>query len=243
MLKKAIQTSLGRLGYEVRRIPPVEPENPIRVLDLLVLQYLKTRNDFFFVQVGANNGLRGDPLRHLVMKHRLAGLLVEPLPDLFSELKQNYADQPQLKFENVALAGNEEPLTLFRFSADAQVPDYAHGMARFDEAAMRSFAKAMGVPDKVEAVEVSGVTMSSLLTRHRIESFALLQVDTEGFDYEIVKMCFARGNFPEIINFEKINLKWSDRVDVKHLLQRHGYQHLDIGLDTVAVRSDFVAGL
>ena len=193
MLKSVIKASLRQLGFELRRIIPQEPENPIAVLDLLVLHYLNTQRNFFFVQIGANDGVRGDPLRHLILKYRLAGLLVEPLPDLFGELRGT-CGQPQLRYENAALAASDGPVVLFRFAADAPTPDYAHGLARFNKAAISWLATELGLTGSLESVEVPGMTLASLLDRHEIDKFALLQVDTEGFDYEILKMTLHEGH-------------------------------------------------
>lgn len=56
------------------------------------LFYRYYHHGFFFLQIGANDGRRADPLRKLVMRHKLTGLAVEPLPDIFMELKKIIAD-------------------------------------------------------------------------------------------------------------------------------------------------------
>ena len=43
--------------------------------------------NFFFVQVGANDGVNHDPIFHHVRKYNWKGLLIEPIPDIFEKLK------------------------------------------------------------------------------------------------------------------------------------------------------------
>ena len=50
------------------------------------------KDDFFFIQVGANDGLMCDPIRQFIVKHSWGGILVEPVPDYFELLKKNYLE-------------------------------------------------------------------------------------------------------------------------------------------------------
>jgi hypothetical protein len=70
-------------------------------------------SDFFFIQVGAHNGVSNDHLNDFIVKFGLRGILVEPQPHVFAELSRNYSYCPALKLENVAIAdeGGERPST------------------------------------------------------------------------------------------------------------------------------------
>lgn len=74
------QSAVRALGYDVVRLPH-QVSNPLDLVDLLVRDALNRDSQFFFVQVGANDGVNDDPLRACVLKYRLSGLLIEPLPD------------------------------------------------------------------------------------------------------------------------------------------------------------------
>ena len=50
---------------------------------------VKNHGQVTFVQVGANDGYRFDPLRKHIVAYHWPGLLIEPQPDVFAELKQN----------------------------------------------------------------------------------------------------------------------------------------------------------
>src|SRR6478672_5148060 len=95
-----IRSAIRKLGLDIVRYAP-EVSSPFPVLPLVIRELLSTSRPFFFVQIGACDGEIDDPLNVLIRQHRLAGLLVEPLPDIFMRLREHYGDQPQLLFENV----------------------------------------------------------------------------------------------------------------------------------------------
>src|SRR5262245_60660582 len=59
-----------------------------------------------FVQIGANDGLRNDPIREFVIGHEWSGIFVEPLPNVFELLKHNYrrVRDRKLVFVNAAIS-------------------------------------------------------------------------------------------------------------------------------------------
>jgi hypothetical protein len=70
----------------------------------IVERTFEARENVFFVQIGSNDGSRGDPLYAAVRRHgHWRGILVEPVPFVFERLKNNYDNDPRLIFENVAI--------------------------------------------------------------------------------------------------------------------------------------------
>src|SRR5262245_12222347 len=59
-----------------------------------------------FVQIGAYDGVAGDPIRSLVLESNgWRGVMVEPQPSAFNRLRRNYSDQAsRLTFLNVAIS-------------------------------------------------------------------------------------------------------------------------------------------
>jgi FkbM family methyltransferase len=65
----------------------------------------KYNNDeFYFVQIGANDGITGDSLRKYIEKYEWRGILVEPVPYVFKRLMDNYKGFQNLHFENAAVS-------------------------------------------------------------------------------------------------------------------------------------------
>lgn len=235
LVKRAIKGLLHRFGYDIVR----RGENcdaPFNLLELVVRAYVSTHEQFYFVQVGANNGIRGDNLYPLVLSYHLRGLLVEPLPDQFEELRRNYATEPQVRFENCAIANEEDGRPLYRFRRAAAVPDWAYGMASFDKRHLTKFKDTAALGRYIEVIPVPTMTFASLMAKHGIDHVSLLQIDTEGYDYEILKMVFAAGVSPPIINFEHQHLRGSDLVTCKQALVKNQYRYVNYGRDTLALR-------
>src|SRR3989338_9032362 len=77
------------------------------------------RQDVFFVEIGAMDGVSFDPLYAVAKKHGWRGLLVEPLPDLFAKLKENYSGVAGVSFENMAVAEEKGEKVMYRVSPQA----------------------------------------------------------------------------------------------------------------------------
>jgi FkbM family methyltransferase len=240
MVKQGLKSVLRKTGYDFVRYVEI-PVQPFSVLPYVVAEQLQRDPQFFFLQIGANDGVVADPIHDLVRKYNLAGLLVEPLPDLFERLKANYADQPRVAFERCAIGREDGEASLYRVRADAPLPRWAHSIASFDRGHLRGHLKGIkngisNVEQYVEEVKVPSLKLSTLLRKHGIHDLTLLQVDTEGFDCEIVRMALEAGLRPAIINYEFLHARRQDQSDCKKRLMDAGYRFVDIGRDTLAVR-------
>src|SRR5262245_33603946 len=114
-MKRMIKSLLNRVGVDIVRYPdPVTPK--IDVLDLVLKHVASRAPNFFFIQIGANDGVTSDPIRKYILNYHWRGILVEPQPDIFRALVANYDGETQLIFENVAIAPEDGIVSLF--SAD-----------------------------------------------------------------------------------------------------------------------------
>ncbi|MEW5965703.1 MAG: FkbM family methyltransferase [Pseudomonadota bacterium] len=232
-IRNRIKGWLHTVGFDVVRYVP-ECNRPFDVLSLVVREFMRKIDEpFFFVQVGANDGILDDPLRKLVLEHHLNGLLIEPLPDLFERLVENYAESRGLIFENVAIDTKPGTVPIHRVRKGPSTPKHWDGIASLDK---RHLIKE-GVNElNIETVEVKAVTMQSLLSKHNIKKIDLLQVDTEGYDYAIVKSVIEAGFRPGIINYEHCHLVPKIRLASKRLLEANDYRFIEVGKDSLAVR-------
>lgn len=231
-VKETLKSVLQGFGLDIVRYVP-ELDEPFAVLPYLVRERLARKESFFFIQVGANDGIIDDPIRDLIFAHRLPGLMIEPLPDMFEKLRKTYAGHSQLAFENVAISDKVGAVPLFRVKSDANVPKHHHGLASF----FREHLLKEGVKDQdIAKAEVQSVKFESILAKHGIKDVTLLQIDTEGYDCEIIKLALAAGMRPEMINYEHCHLLPKLRHECKTILDKHGYQFLEVGKDTLAVK-------
>lgn len=82
------------------------------------------------------------------------------------------------------------------------------------------------------------VTCDTILCDYAINTVTLLQIDTEGFDLEVIKLALKTKIIPSIINYEHANLSVEDRLKACRLLTKYGYRFLHGRWDTLAVRID-----
>lgn len=249
-LKDPAKTALKSMGYELTRINDQIQDNAAMLLGFdafLDFWFANVdKDDFYFVQIGANDGRMQDPMFQLIKKHNLRGCLVEPQPDTFEDLKRNYADQKQLDFANVAVAAQSGTMTLYTYPNDMNFPEHDtnfSGFASFDRDAAASgftrFGKYVGLGGKAEdyliELPVRALTFNDLLKEQNIHKIDYLLIDAEGYDYEILKMIDFTTIKPRIIRFEHCCLSRKDRIAAAQLLENQGYNCYAEGLDTMGL--------
>jgi FkbM family methyltransferase len=229
---------IRQLGYDVVRYIPDQFLPPFDILPCFFRAYigdlLESTPDFFFIQVGAHDGCEMDPIRESILAYHLRGLLIEPLPDAFAKLRENYRSEPQLIFENVAIGDEPGQVPFYRVKK-GEGAEWWQVLAGFDKEHMIS----EGVPKElIEEIRVQMTTLPPLLQTHGIRDATLLQVDTEGYDFRIVKVAVDAGLRPKIINYEHVNLSRIEQNQCKHMLYDLGYRFLDVEIDTLCCLTD-----
>jgi FkbM family methyltransferase len=230
IFEKALARAAQMAGFDLKpRLTHAAPS--IDILDLAVRDLLARVPDIFFLQIGAHDGLTFDPIHEYVRQYHWRGLLVEPQPTVFAQLQKNYTGEGQLLFENSAIAPQDGTLDLHVFE-NAGADDHASMLA----STRRHYLQLNGdnARGAVKKITVPALCLSSLLAKHRIEKVNLLQIDTEGFDYEIIRMVDFTRIKPEIIHYENNFLNRRQRSECARLLDAQGYAMLNLGIDTVA---------
>jgi FkbM family methyltransferase len=242
-LKRLIHRLVNSLGYEIRRIESLEKPDkaedkfaPINVFDLVVQDLMTKRSDLFFVQIGAHDGLHYDPIHPYVRRFGWRGILVEPQPKIFAQLVENYRDQPQLLFENAAVADKDGIVTLYTFEEGDGLPEHATMLASFNRNALVNNEHHYDAP--IRETPVAAISISTLLAKHNVTLLDLLQIDTEGYDFEILKMFDYSKHKPLCIHFESAYLDPDQMRECNTLLAGQGYRLLTLGIDTIAYQQE-----
>lgn len=144
--------------------------------------------DFFFIEIGANDGILYDQMHPLIIKYNLTGLLVEPLPGAFKKLKDNYKKIKNLKFEMSAVGLENKQTTFYKCKKDvcsSLIKDNIN-------------LKSKGFTE----IQVQMITIKKLLEKHSIEKVDLFHIDTEGYDYILIGEILKLDKKPKIIEFE-----------------------------------------
>ena len=84
--------------------------------------------------------------------------------------------------------------------------------------------------------DVLVMPLCDVLARHRVERVDFMHVDTEGFDYQVLRQIdFARFR-PRLILYEHQHLSAADQEAARQLLGAQGYECASLGPDTLATR-------
>lgn len=190
-----------------------------------------------FIQVGANDGHTNDPIYKFVIRDSWKGLVLEPQKNVFqSKLVPKLGKRPHLILLNVAISATDEIRTLYKISFSTA--RWATGLATFlketmvdrvqsDYVATQAALEGVDLPESIDAriseEPVQCRSFNSLLDEYRFTSVNLLQIDTEGFDFEIIKMFPFNRVKPDVISFETENLNPADMSACTKMLEGMGY--------------------
>lgn len=155
------------------------------------------RDDFFTLNIGANNGVDNDPIHPFLMMYPgWTGLAVEPEEANFRELCANIARFPGITPVRAAIARQDRPL--YRVADESgcdmawvsQICSFDRDYVARSLAGMRLMAPAGTVTDDAEAHIVADrdapcLPLAALLSRYRVERVDFLNIDAEGEDFRI----------------------------------------------------------
>jgi FkbM family methyltransferase len=212
-----------------------------------LLDELGRSSEVFFVEVGANDGFAFDPLYETVVKYGWRGLLIEPLPDLFAQLRRTYEGREGMIFENVAVADCTGTKEMIRVDPEAvelgRVPYWAKGIASFfhDRNALGGQRISKDDFEKISPHIISESircdTLAHLFQKHSITKVDLLQIDVEGYDYHVLKQFDFSRLRPLAIRMEWYNLPQDEKRMSLDLLKQWGYRTGQLESDLIAWRA------
>lgn len=196
-LKIYIKKLIYQKGYKLSRT------RNFVFLESILNKLLARNGEICFIQVGGNDGINDDPLYHFVTwnKNKVKGFILEPVLDYFNELQKNYKNHPLIKTLNFAIHNSEENMTIHRVNPNnaSVLPKYSKGIA--------SFNKQHHINCKIDSKhileeKVDCISLENLIKTNDIKKIDLLQIDTEGYDSEIILKFDFKVVKPSIINFE-----------------------------------------
>ena len=203
------------------------------LLPLVVAEHLLKHGSLTLLQIGANDGVVGDEIRGLIERYPIRGILVEPQPSAFERLRELHKDNQNLLLINAAI----DCRTCKRYFFTSVEGDVQ--FASFD----RNHLIRHGLTSKeITAHEVDCLTIDDVLRLANIDSVDLIQIDAEGYDYEIVKSIDFRRSGPKILRFEYRHFSEKDLDQCVRMLASHGYQFLTEERDMIAVRGESASG-
>ncbi|MBU6149165.1 MAG: FkbM family methyltransferase [Verrucomicrobia bacterium] len=218
-------------GYKLTksyRFPCIYADLP--ALGFVLLQKAK-KNKYQFIQIGAFDGRLLDPLEKIITKQNVDALLVEPQASPFQSLMARYANHPNIKLINAAIAGADGNAKLYVPASKAS--------PRASLLAGHHLRFGLKKSDVSEVI-VPSLSVLSLLKQNQVKAVDFLQLDTEGMDFKILCWFFDAGVEPWVVNFESFHLTRDERAMARKTMADKGYWFIESEQDTFAIKESLV---
>ncbi len=202
----------------------------------LLAAFAQARPDAEFVEVGANDGRTMDPLARTIDSTRWRGVMVEPVPHVFEQLRRNFADNPRVAVANVAIAETPGTRPFFHLAKaegeGREAPWWDDSIGSFDrEHLVRHADEIPGFWDRLREIEVPTMTLAGVCREHSLDP-DLIMIDVEGHDAELVATIDFEEIRPRVLIYEHSHLGAEERERTADRLGSLGYELLSEGLDT-----------
>lgn len=212
-------------------------ENPERQYCSLLPQFVP---EPAFVKVGANDGVTGDPLSDILLAdQRWKGLLIEPVPSCFKRLALTFGDSRRFSLEQVAIGAGSGTAAFFYVDERAKneipdLPTWYDQLGSFDRNHILKHLNGALEPFIVER-PIPMRTLAEVLEKNGMGEVHLLHIDTEGYDFEVLKTVDLTFKPPMAILIEYKHLAPDNKSKMLRTLRAHNYLVDDRGGDYFAI--------
>jgi FkbM family methyltransferase len=215
----------------------------VKDINPIIQKWAASREKVFFVSIGANDGVTGDPICEFIRTYHWSGLMVEPVPALFTRLQENFKDHENIAFENSAISdqrGVAPFYTLTENNNPEDVRDWEREqLGTFDRELLISIAKNecnMTEEPDITSTDIECITFDDLADKHKLETIDFVNIDTEGLDWKVLSQIDLVRYQPALILYETANLPLAEYKNSLSHLRSHGYRMVRCGNDTLAIK-------
>lgn len=185
-----------------------------------VLNYFNNKNNGVFIELGALDGIRHSNTFLLEKKYNWSGLLIEPSPSLYKELKINRNTHT----ENILVGDKKQENIDFLYIEDKTKCIGLQGVVENynSKHVDRIFRELNNEPHKI--IQINMVTLQDLCDKHNICKVDYLSLDVEGSELKVLQG----------IDFSKLDIKLigveinyhEDKEEIYNILNKNGYTYL-----------------
>lgn len=221
---------------------------PYYVSDLskVVTNYAEKKDEVFFLQIGSNDGVANDPIAEHIKLKDWKGLLVEPIKYLFKKLQKTHEGNIKLTLVNAAIAPVNGTSIIYKIDEQYlnELPSWCNQLASFRKEVIESHEKQVpGISNKISEECVNTYNIDTLIEKYQIGNINLIHIDTEGYDYQILKLINFNKTKPDIVLYENKHLSLEEYKSSVELLKVNNYKCISDGYDTLAIHKSKLAYL
>jgi FkbM family methyltransferase len=229
-LKKNIFFVLKYFDNFLKLRVPHEKKDFMNFFEGMIIYLLSHQKKIKVIQVGANDGINGDPLFKIIKKYNsdIKYLGIEPHEKSFQQLVYNYRELENIFLVN-KLIGDGSVVNFYSFNDKfKQFDKNADGLSSVIKETMIRQMDRRGMKNFDKYIKVN--KCKSFPLKQAIEEYPImlnadiLQIDAEGFDDEIIyNSSIDDFNF-KIINFEYKLLTKEKFVKLENFLKEKKYK-------------------
>jgi FkbM family methyltransferase len=226
---------LEKLGRKVyARLPACLHDTPSSRLRA----FFARDEEIAFIQIGAYDGIAGDPIRAIVIERDCwHGLLIEPQRNVFERLRSNYsALAMRVQFLNAAISDRSGERSFFSIpDAELQrlgLPNWAGEIASFEVNHIENHFPSA----QIETIKIKTLTFAEAAGYLPDSRADLVVMDVEGHERVIIENIDMDRHRVRFIIFEHKHMARADKVHVVRILRKQGFSLKEFGRDTIAYR-------
>ncbi|MEM1322318.1 MAG: FkbM family methyltransferase [Bacteroidota bacterium] len=210
-------------------------------LNHLIVRFSQNHPKVNLLMIGAHEGLPADIVYRYIHLNDWSGLLVEPQREAFQLLKKSFRHHPRLRFENVAVSDEPGQRRFYYLeSTGPPLPAWANQLSSFHSEVPKAVL-ADYPPARLVSQDIACTTINHLLDKHQFTQLDFLMIDTEGHDFEILKVLDFQRWRPAFIVYEHCHLSESDQTAAIQLLQQQGYFVYPTAFNTAGFKDEGMA--
>ncbi|MDQ7730920.1 FkbM family methyltransferase [Halomonas sp. SpR8] len=191
-----------------------------------------------FISVGANDGIKHDPIAPFLKKYDWEGVFIEPIPEYFSLLKENYKKSRKIILEQAAIGSEESQKNIYLINPKAPWITIFFGkrLASFDRKIIESHSWYVPMLRKnIINLEVAVIPLRTIIEKYEYWDVDLITIDVEGYELEVITSLDFTKIKPKIIFFETKHLTINGYEKIVNLLETEGYKIFALGRDSYAI--------
>lgn len=203
--------------------------------------FFETHSNATVLQIGANDGIRNDPIREFIVKYRnVKALLIEPVPSIFEELVQNYkylCKTRDLSFLNAAIGAQDGEILLWKLKKEAnrRYYDFVQGMVSFQQEHFLKYVPAERLEKDLESITVPQFSIKSMIAKCNNIMPNLVVIDVEGYERYIIENYPFQISKPKSFIYESVHLSKQDQQAIERRLIENNYSIRNLSYESIAI--------
>jgi len=198
--------------------------------DFIIDKIIQQKRGGTFVDIGAHNGIIFSNTYFLEKERNWSGVCIEPIPELFNELKQNRKckiisgcvsnKKGVMKF--LRITGKHNMLSGLKESMDAE------HLKRITKD-----TKAHG--GEIIEIDIKCYILNDILAENKLYNIDYCSIDTEGAELDILKSIDFDQFYIKIFSIENSEIS----MEIRNLMKSKGYKLLCVpGVDEIYIKRD-----